>query len=371
MKAKTIQKTINSKVTDWLSSLPLELSEQISKKVVVTGGCIASMFLKEKVNDYDMYFTDIKSAILVSQHYCNKWISENEEGKRSESVHSKLEPNLRLSFTTEDSFSKYCDYFTKDTSMVNFKTKNIVVHPKDEKLSLFLEDKSTWSECSRVEIFIKSSGFVGNNPDEEYDYFEGRESGEAGDYLDNSIVDVNKMNETGSGKYETVFMSSNAITLTDKVQLVIRFFGEPSKIHDTYDFIHATNYWTSKTGLVTNTKALEALLAKELIYSGSKYPLASIFRSRKFIKREWNCHVGNYIKMALQLNEMDLTDPLVLEEQLTGVDAAYMYEIIKAVKNKKKDDPSFEFNAAYVCELVDRMMGISGMNTDDDLEEDI
>lgn len=368
MKAKTIQKTINEKVTDWLSSLPLELSEKISKNIVVTGGCIASMFLKENVNDYDMYFKDIKTAILVSQHYSKKWIKDNKEGKRADSVHSKLEPNLRLSFYEEDDFTKYSGYFSKDTSVINFKLKTITVHPEDDRLNTFLEDKTDWDKCSRVEIFIKSSGFVGVNPDEEYEYFESKESGGAGNYLDNSLVDTNKMNGQDKGKYETVFMSSNAITLTDKVQLVIRFFGEPDKIHDTYDFIHATNYWTSKGGLVTNNKALEALLAKELVYSGSKYPLASIFRTRKFIKRDWNCHVGNYIKMALQLNEMNLNDPVILEEQLTGVDAAYMYEIIRAVKNKQKEDPSFEFNSAYVCELVDRMMGVSGMNTEDDQE---
>ena len=110
MKAKTIQKTIDEKVSDWLGSLPLELSEKISKKVVVTGGAIASMFLKEPVNDYDMYFKDIKTAILVSQLYCNKWIQDNEEGKRSDKVHSKLEPNLRLTLA-EGGYNTYRDYF--------------------------------------------------------------------------------------------------------------------------------------------------------------------------------------------------------------------------------------------------------------------
>ena len=366
MKAKTIKKTIDEKVSDWLGSLPLELSEKISKKVVVTGGAIASMFLKEPVNDYDMYFKDIKTAILVSQHYCSKWIQDNEEGKRSDKVHSKLEPNLRLTFV-EGSYNTYRDYFCKDTTVANDKLETLVVHPQDPAIESFLQARTDWEKCIRVEIFIKSAGFVGQNPDEEYDYFETRESGEAGDYIDNSLINTDVVASDNKNKYETVFMSSNAITLTDKVQLVIRFYGEPDQIHDTYDFIHATNYWTKETGLVTNTKALEALLAKELIYSGSKYPLASIFRTRKFIKREWSCHVGNFIKMALQLNEMDLNDPVVLEEQLTGVDAAYMYEIIRAVKDKQKKDPNFEFNSAYVCELVDRMMGLSGMNQEDDL----
>lgn len=365
MKARIIKKNIEEKVTDWLASLPMEVAEQVASKVVVTGGSIASMFLREPVNDYDIYFKDVKSAILISQHYCKKWGEDNKEGKTKGGI-KPLKPMLRLSFTEEKYLEKYSYLGYIQPSL-----GKLVVDPNKEELTSFLESKLDWGKCNRVEIFIQSSGFLGNNPDEEYSYFEGEPSGSAEDYIEASLRNEEDILGQHKDKYSTVFMSSNAITLTDKMQLIIRFFGEPSEIHDTYDFIHATNYWTKKEGLVTNVKALEALLSKELIYAGSKYPLASIFRTRKFIKREWSCHVGNYIKMALQLNEMNLNDPLVLEEQLTGVDAAYMYEILKAVKNKQKEDPSFEFNSAYICELVDRMMGISGMDRDDIVDEEI
>lgn len=76
--------------------------------------------------------------------------------------------------------------------------------------------------------------------------------------------------------------------------------------------------------------------------------------------------------MAMQLNEMDLSNPYVLEEQLTGVDAAYLYQIIRAVKEKRKDDPDFQFNTSYICTLVDRMMGVSGQDSSDvGIEEEL
>lgn len=366
MKAKTIAKTINAKVSDWLLTLPLELAEKVNSKVVVTGGSIASMFLKEPVNDYDMYFKDIKSAILITQYYCNKWIEDNNSGKNG--VSKPLQPALRLTFENYQTRDKYLTMFPLGCSGGD-NTNTIIVPANCKGIDDFLVMKSDWVNCIRVEIFIQSAGFVGTNPDEEYNYFETSANPEdVGEYIDKTIMNEDSINKQDTGKYEIIFMSSNAITLSDKVQLVIRFFGEPSEIHDTYDFIHATNYWTKKEGLKTNVRALEALLAKELIYSGSKYPLASIFRTRKFIKREWNCHVGNYVKMAMQLNEMDLSDPVVLEEQLTGVDAAYLFQIIQAVKNKRKDDPTFEFNSSYICELVDRMMGLSGEELSDNDE---
>lgn len=381
MKANTIKKTITSKIDDWVSTLPEEMQKYVKNNVVVTGGCIASMFLKEPVNDYDIYFKNIKTAIMVSQHYCKKWIEDNEKQKAAGHVVKPIEPVLRITYKDDIStseLSKIRNYFTHKSSQQVFDLlykedvieKRSLIHPEDEGLTSLLE--SGWSNVKRIEIFIQSQGFIGDNPDEEYGYFETRNPEDAESFIDKTLaVNEEGLKEKGE-KYRVVFMSSNAITLSNKVQIVIRFFGEPSEIHDTYDFIHATNYWTKREGLVTNNRALEALLSKELIYSGSKYPLASVFRTRKFLKREWSCHVGNYVKMAMQLNEMDLSDPYVLEEQLTGVDAAYLYQIIRAVKDKRKDDPDFQFNASYICTLVDRMMGVSGQDAEDvGLEEDV
>ena len=147
------------------------------------------------------------------------------------------------------------------------------------------------------------------------------------------------------------FASANAVTLSEKVQLVFRFFGPAHEIHENYDFVHATNFWTMKTGLVTNTAALEAILARELVYKGSRFPLASIFRTRKFIQRGWTLHIANYVKMAFQLNELDLTNIHTLREQLTGVDAAYLNAIIHECE--KSLEP---VTTTFVCGLVDKLI---------------
>ena len=367
MKSKTIAKVINEKVQDWVSTLPLEMQGYVGSKVVVTGGCIASMFLQDSVNDYDIYFKNLKAATMVSQHYCKKWLEENKKQSAKGHIVKDIIPMLRLtvrSNISDKKLNKLREIFTHQGSSFWENSNRFIIHPDDEGLTTAYEGSSI-NMFERVEIFIQSQGFVGENPDEEYDYFESSEVGATEDVIDKTLITNEEGLNENSSKYSIAFMSSNAITLSNKVQLVIRFFGEPSKIHDTYDFIHATNYWTKKEGLVTNTQALESLLAKELVYSGSKYPLASIFRTRKFIKREWTCHVGNFVKMAMQLNDLDLCDPVVLEEQLTGVDAAYLYQIIKAVKNKRRDDPEFVFNSTYICTLVDRMMGVDGQSSED------
>jgi hypothetical protein len=153
-------------------------------------------------------------------------------------------------------------------------------------------------------------------------------------------------------KYRPIFLTSNAITLSNKVQIIIRFYGEPEEIHANYDFVHCTNYWTSKDDELTlKEKALESLLSRELRYVGSKYPICSLVRVRKFVGRGWRINAGQLVKMAFQISKLDLENFAVLEDQLTGVDTAYFIQLIEKLKEKNPE----KVNAAYLLEILDRI----------------
>jgi len=174
------------------------------------------------------------------------------------------------------------------------------------------------------------------------------------DELENA-QDDDKGNPNG-GKFHVIFMSSNAITLSDQLQLVIRFFGEPDEIHDNYDFVHCMNYWKSWDGeLVLSAGAMESLLTRELRYCGSKYPLCSIIRTRKFLKRGWSINAGQYLKMAMQLNELDLRDIKVLADQLVGVDATYFAQVINEAMKHMEDTDLDRVDNLYVVEIIDKI----------------
>ncbi|MDX1407926.1 MAG: hypothetical protein R3330_07325, partial [Saprospiraceae bacterium] len=152
--------------------------------------------------------------------------------------------------------------------------------------------------------------------------------------------------------YAPVFLTKNAITLTNKVQIIIRFWGTPEEIHKNYDFVHCTCWWTPKDKVVTNTRALEAMMARELVYVGSRYPFASMVRARKFVMRGWTINAGQLLKIALQISELDFTNLEVLTEQLTGVDVFYFQQIIDYIKDKGE---SQQLTTAYILEITDRM----------------
>lgn len=174
------------------------------------------------------------------------------------------------------------------------------------------------------------------------------------DESDEGLGDVSGV-ESGNddvAPYRPVFLSSNAITLSNKIQIIVRFAGEPDQIHENYDFVHCTNYWTSwEEKTVLRQAALEALLSRELRYVGSKYPVCSVIRLRKFIKRGWTINAGQILKMIMQISELDLTNPAVLEDQLTGVDSAYFIELMSKLRDK---DPE-KVNSAYLAEIIDRI----------------
>lgn len=311
MKAKTIKKVISAKVDDWLQSIEDEtVKSLVEKNIIITGGCIASMLLKEAVNDFDVYFTNKETAVAVARYYVERFNTKNAEGI---------------------------------------------------PVPLWVDD-----EGERVRVVVESSGIASEEGTETpYEYFEGRPDDEAGQYVGDIIGDSGDIEEAledtqalevdddeSKPKYRPVFMSTNAITLSHKVQIVLRFYGDADKIHENYDYVHCTNYWTRKSGdLVLRQPALESLLARELRYVGSKYPICSVIRLRKFIKRGWSVNAGQILKMMMQVSELDLTNHAVFQDQLTGVDAAYFVQLVSAVRKENPD----KVDAAYLVEVIDRL----------------
>ena len=303
-KRSGIIRELKQKLREWLESIDDEDVRKAAKNdVIVTGGSICSMLMGDPVNDYDIYFRTKETTKLVAKYYVNKF-NEKNKLKVSEGVqpYKPIVQEERL--------------------------KNIKGEEED-----------------RVVIFLKSAGVAGEKQ-EEYSYFESMSQGEAEKFAESLKEGDSKE------KYRVVFMSQNAITLSDKLQIVTRFYGEPDKIHDNYDFVHATCYWDhAKRKLELPAEAMEAMLSRTLVYRGSLYPVASIFRTKKFLERGWRITAGQQLKIMWQISEIDLTDYYILREQLTGVDAAYMYELINALKGVSPQD----INSTYVAQIIDKI----------------
>lgn len=293
MLVKTINKVIREKMEDWISSIEdKSLQKNLKDDIIVTGGCLTSLFLREEVNDFDIYIRTYSTLESVVKYYVERVKCESIKilrGSEKEELVEDIQKFYGLPLNQID--NQYA------TAIRNLK-----------------EDQ--------IKIFAPDGGY---KP---------------------------QYKEDNEEKYRVSFLSPNAISLSDKIQVVIRFWGEPDVIHVNYDFVHATNYWTFKEGLVTTKEALTCILTKQLVYQGSLYPVTSILRVKKFVKRGWRVSAGEVFKMIYQASLLDLQDPDVLEEQLIGMDVAYFSALISAlrsVEDKSKLTPS------YIFEIVDRV----------------
>lgn len=309
MKVKTINAVLAKKFNEFLDSITdATVRNLVRDNSIITGGCIASMLLKEDVNDFDIYFTNKQTTKAVAEYYLAQFNANN--GTKG---------------------------YVLDGATV---TETERYEAGGAGLNLTPD---------RVKIIFPSVGVA-----KEDGVFEHEDVIE--EFPDTPTV---KEDET-KAKYRPIYVSSNAITLSNKVQIIIRFYGSPDDIHLHYDYIHCTNYWLSKDRKLTlKQPALEALLSRTLVYVGSKYPIASLIRTRKFIKRGWSINAGQYLKIAFQVSRLDLCNIEVLEDQLTGVDVAYFNTLIDAINTKQKDcatkGENWTLEYGYLSTLIDKI----------------
>ena len=276
MKAKTIEKILRGQFAKFLKSIKDEKIRKLVKdNSLITGGAIVSLVVNEKVNDYDVYFTNRETVLAVCNYYKSLLVEEN----------------------------------------IAFEMIRV-----DEEIG---EDGKP-KPGGRIKFFIESAG-------------------------------IRKPNCVGKKFYPAV-VTDNAISLTNDFQLIIRFYGPAAEIHKNYDFVHVKSYWESNTGkLYLNPDSIEAILTKELRYVGSLYPLASLFRLRKFLSRGWTISAGDIFKIGFQVSELNFKDPKVIYDQLIGVDVHYFQHMIHRIQEDLKKGNIKEVDQNYLSKLVDEI----------------
>jgi hypothetical protein len=312
MKERTIKLMLGRKIQDWLKHIDdPQLSYRIGRDVIVTGGAITSMLLGEKVNDYDLYFKTRETALEVAHYYAKKM---NETMGDNKCIVVREEKKKNIKGDEEDRILMY------------IRSAGVA---KDEENEDVLQDllDETPEEITMEELIIEPL---------------------------EAVHELAKKISPKKPRYRPVFISENAITLSDDIQLVVRFYGNTQEIHNNYDFVHCMNvYDYSQNKLTLLPEALQSTLAKDLIYKGSLYPMASLFRLRKFIARGWRVTAGQMLKIVFQLNEVNLKDMDILREQLVGVDMSYMLNLINMLKKAQKED--IDIDSAYLCKVIEEV----------------
>lgn len=312
MKLKHVKSILTRKIDHWIKNIDDNNIKYIIKNnAIISGGAITSLIMGTKVNDYDVYFKTTDAAYQVAQYYIEKF---------------------------------------KNNPTKLYVNKDITVRYK--------YDNETHQKIDQIEIIIPSTGVSSFEHIREVDIDPIEHDNDINDICVNKALDDIENNETTDitdndkkELYRPVYITSNAITLTNDIQVIFRFTGEIREIHKNYDFTHCKcAYDYNEKDLFIHDEALECMINKELRYTTSKYPLCSLFRIRKFLERGWHINAGQILKIALDLNKLDLNNVEILHDQLIGVDHSYFRSIIFQLKSKYQNNEQIE--QQYLIKLI-------------------
>lgn len=188
---------------------------------------------------------------------------------------------------------------------------NFLKKKSDEFLKLFENDEQLHYSI-KFKFFIAGGSIASLIMDEEpndYDiYFKDLESmRRATEYLKSSRPDV------------IVFNGANAITLTERFQIITRYTGTPDEVICKFDFSHCRCYFYSYSGqpLSIYKDAMESIATKHLIYNSCPNPIGALYRLKKFFYRGWDITKDNWFKIIMDVNAIDLTKPTIVKEQIS------------------------------------------------------
>ena len=172
MQIKTIEKVIINKMNEWLETITDEnLRKETKDNLLVSGGSIASMLMGADVNDYDVYIKDINVLKKLTNYYIKPFENEGvwiADGREKKELLKNYSVNEEPKF-----FDNYHSIALRNL--------------KEDQIKLM---------------------------------FESKEGG----------IRLNEEKSKDELNYDPVFFSPNAISLSNDLQIVLRFWGDNQKI---------------------------------------------------------------------------------------------------------------------------------------------
>lgn len=114
-------------------------------------------------------------------------------------------------------------------------------------------------------------------------------------YFEDNKDTYNKNRE----KYKLNLITDNALNFSDKIQIITKWAGSPEEVTNNFDWQHIKSYYVCKDkSIVLCNDLYKLLVEKELQYTGSKYPLSSLFRLKKYLKKGWTISNVDILKIV-------------------------------------------------------------------------
>jgi len=138
-----------------------------------------------------------------------------------------------------------------------------------------------------------------------------------------------------------------------RIQLIKKVCGDPYDVIFRFDYtICMAAYLPKLNKIILGDNFLYHLAGKELHYNIGKYPLASLWRAKKYIEKGFKFPAVELIKLALKMNEIRMNSYKDLKEQLEGIDTLFLKDLTDALF--KEGDTKFQMGKAL--EFMDEIL---------------
>jgi hypothetical protein len=152
-----------------------------------------------------------------------------------------------------------------------------------------------------------------------------------------------------------------------KIQYIKKIVGSGEYILSKFDFTICECAYLIKTQeFIMSSDFLPDLCARRLRYNISgEYPIASLWRTKKYIERGFKLPAIESIKLSLRINNLKIDSYKNLKEQLEGIDTLFLKDLTDIlIENGEK---KFDLNEAlaYMEQVLENKLNLMEEETED------
>lgn len=114
-------------------------------------------------------------------------------------------------------------------------------------------------------------------------------------------IEVEQHDGQSKHSFKINLITDNAINLDNKLQLITKYYGKDHEIIGKFDWAHIKSCYSYPDTINLCDDFYRYIVEKELVYTGSDYPLSSLLRTRKFIKKGWHVSTKTMTHIALDV----------------------------------------------------------------------
>lgn len=180
----------------------------------------------------------------------------------------------------------------------------------------------------------------------------------AGEYISDydlyfdSEEDLQIMKKYLDENFKAVFTSPNAISYkNDKICIQLIIIPELIglgyvELLKEFDFTICMGAFSMKENRFYHDKDfLTDLNERRLIFNiKAKYPMASMYRILKYIKRGYKISGLEIVKISLSIHNLKMANYRDLRKQLMGIDTLFLKELTDDLLSKDKDNLEYDFD---------------------------